>query len=123
MASTVSVIIPTFNGAHKLANIFKALKAQTFSDFELVVVVDGSNDNTKEVLDQYKKEFQNCKVIYQQNGGRAKVRNAGAKEAGGDLLIFFDDDMLPEPDCVAIHFQHHEKFSGSILMGTQIDRS
>ena len=118
----VSVIIPTYNGAHKLPGIFKALKAQSFKGFELVVVVDGSTDNTKEVLAQYQKEFQNVKVVYQENGGRAKVRNTGAKETSGDLLIFFDDDMMPKTDCLSEHIKHHQAFPYTILTGASIDR-
>lgn len=120
--NSISVVIPTFNGAHKLPNIFKALKAQTFSDFELVVVVDGSTDNTREVLEKNNNEFQNSKVIYQQNGGRANVRNTGAREASGDLLVFFDDDMIPEKDCLQVHIKHHQSYPGTIMTGVQMDR-
>lgn len=119
----ISVIIPTFNGFHKIMRILKKLEQQSKKPDEVIVVVDGSTDETVRLLQQKQFSFKAFKIIERENGGRSKVRNKGAKEAGGDLLIFFDDDMLPEPDCVAIHFQHHEKFSGSILMGTQIDRS
>ena len=64
MKNSVSVIIPTFNGAHKLPNIFKALISQSFKEYELVIVVDGSTDNTGEVIDEYKEAFQNVKVVY-----------------------------------------------------------
>tara|TARA_R110000850_G_scaffold20864_6_gene61820 strand:+ start:1021 stop:1935 length:915 start_codon:yes stop_codon:yes gene_type:complete len=119
----VSVIIPTYNGGHKISGVLDALKDQSFKDFELIVVVDGSTDNTLEVLEKYKKVFSNLKIIYQKNSGRAIVRNKGAREANGDLLIFFDDDMLPTKNCIKLHLEHHKKKQGTILTGAQIDKS
>lgn len=117
----VSVIVPTYNGAHKLPNILKALEEQTFHDFETLVVVDGSTDHTIELLEKSKFKLQQLKVIFQNNRGRAAVRNKGAAEASGDLLIFFDDDMRPMPDCVYEHIKHHENKLRSILVGSAIE--
>ena len=120
---TVSVIIPTYNGAKKINGLFESLKAQLFKDFELIVVNDGSTDNTLEIIQQNESSFNNMRVITRPNGGRAKVRNTGAKEAKGELLIFLDDDMRPRPHCLEVHVKHHEKFPSSILTGAQIDES
>jgi glycosyltransferase involved in cell wall biosynthesis len=119
--SNVSIIIPTYNGAQKLPLLLDKLHQQTYQDFELVVVVDGSTDDTIKVLTSYKCKFPNFKTIWQKNMGRSTVRNRGAAEASGDLFIFFDDDMLPEPQCVTHHVLHHSKHPGSILTGAQID--
>ncbi|MCS6821656.1 MAG: glycosyltransferase [Microscillaceae bacterium] len=114
----VSVIIPTYNGANKLPNILRALAQQTFQDFETIVVVDGSTDNTIDILESGKNwGLKDFKYIVQPNVGRAKVRNRGAAEAKGDLLIFFDDDMMPFEKTVDIHHQFHQTYSNSILVG------
>src|SRR5206468_10641402 len=114
---TVSVIVPTYNGAHKLNGVFEALQREIFKDFELIIVIDGSTDNTLEVINNYKSNFDRIKIVTRANGGRSKVRNTGAKAATGDLLIYFDDDIRPDPDCVKLHVDHHVKYSNSILTG------
>lgn len=116
----VSVIIPTYNGKHRLNTVLKALSEQTIKGFETIVVIDGSTDGTKEYLIKFETSLE-IKIFDQENKGRASVRNMGAEYASGDLLIFFDDDMRLEPTCVETHVQHHVGKPGSILTGAQID--
>lgn len=113
----VSVIIPTYNGAQKILNILHSLEKQTFTDFETVVLIDGSTDNTLQLLNNTTFLLNSLKVIKRENGGRSKARNSGALASSGDLLIFFDDDMLPLPDCIELHTKHHENYPGSMLAG------
>lgn len=113
----VSVIIPTYNGAHKLPGILQALRNQSVSPFDIVVVIDGSTDETLQVLQELQLTIPSLRVVEQENKGRAAVRNTGMRVAQGELLIFFDDDMLPERDCIEKHVQHHEKHKGSVLTG------
>ena len=117
----ISVIIPTYNGAHKVINLLRALENQTYKDFETIVVIDGSTDNTYEILKSTKFKLNSIKLIIQTNKGRATVRNRGAEEASGDLLIFFDDDMLPVENCIDKHIEHHKFFHKSILTGSSLD--
>ncbi|MFD1000110.1 glycosyltransferase [Ohtaekwangia kribbensis] len=116
----VSVIIPTYNGVNKINVLLNALLKQTYTKFELVVVVDGSTDGTIAVLDDYRNKFAAYKVIVQPNKGRAVVRNRGVKESSGDLLIFYDDDMEPMHDSVSRHISFHDNYQG-ILGGNQIE--
>lgn len=113
-----SVIVPTYNGANKILNILRSLEKQVCQDFETIVVVDGSTDNTLLVLEQNKFALKSFKIIEQSNKGRAGARNTGVREATGDLLIFFDDDMRPQKDCVSYHISHHKMFAGSICVGS-----
>lgn len=82
--------------------------------------MDGSTDESAEVI-RNEAEGLNYRLIEQENSGRSVVRNRGAKEANGDLLIFFDDDMLPEAGCIQAHVEHHTIHKQSILTGAQID--
>lgn len=113
----VSVIIPTYNGAHKISHLLQSLTQQTFKEFETIVVIDGSIDNTEEVIQNFKTKLSALKIIVQENKGRGAVRNRGAKEASGELFIFFDDDMIPLNNCVEKHIKHHHKFKNSICTG------
>lgn len=87
-----SVIIPAYNAEKTLKKCLKALKNQSFKDFETIVVDDGSKDSTREIA----KEFKNVKLLEQANAGPAKARNRGAKVASGEIIIFTDSDCIPE---------------------------
>jgi glycosyltransferase involved in cell wall biosynthesis len=80
----VSVIISTYNGAHKISDLLDNLVKQTIRDFEVIVVIDGSTDNTLSVVESYMNSFATIRTIWQKNSGRSKVRNQGAKEAVGE---------------------------------------
>lgn len=113
---SVSVIIPTYNGLHKLPRIIKALEKQSYLDFEVVIAVDGSTDQTVSYLESIK-PLVPLRIIEQPNKGRAAIRNKGAESAQGNLLIFFDDDMLPLENCIELHVRHHSRYPDSILTG------
>lgn len=104
MDSIVSVIIPSYNGAKKLPSVLAALENQNRDDFEVIVVLDGSTDESIKVLESGKWNL-NLKIHYQENKGRAGARNAGAAIAQGNYFIFYDDDVVPQPDSVRKHVQ------------------
>jgi glycosyltransferase involved in cell wall biosynthesis len=87
----VSVIIPTYNRGWILTEAIDSVLAQDYKDYELIVVDDGSTDNTREVLDTY---GQNILVLRQANKGVSAARNRGIAEAGGQLVAFLDSDDL-----------------------------
>jgi glycosyltransferase involved in cell wall biosynthesis len=90
----VSVIIPTYNRARFVTNAIDSVLAQTYSDYEIIVVDDGSTDNTREVLQPYMKDI---RYIYQNNAGVSAARNAGIHTARGTWVAFLDsdDEWLP----------------------------
>ncbi len=89
----VSVIIPTYNRANLLPRAIESVLKQTFKDFELIIVDDGSTDNTKEIVNNYIKKDNRIKYIYQENsGGPAKPKNTGIKIAKGKYIAFLDSD-------------------------------
>jgi len=95
----VSVVIPTYNRAYLLPRTIKSVLNQTFQDFELIIVDDGSTDNTKEVVEDFQKQDSRIKYIWQENsGGPAKPKNTGIKNSKGEFLAFLDsdDEWLPE---------------------------
>jgi glycosyltransferase involved in cell wall biosynthesis len=91
----VTVVIPTYNSAHFLDEAIQSVLAQTFTDFEVVVVDDGSTDNTKVVVDSFKDP--RIKYVYQQNQGPPGARNKGVELSMGEYIFFLDsDDSLLE---------------------------
>ncbi len=90
-----SVIIPTYNYGHYLAEAIRSVLDQTFLDFEVIVVDDGSADNTSQVVADYGDAVQ---YIYQENRGYAAARNLAIRHSSGELIAFLDADdaWLPQ---------------------------
>jgi glycosyltransferase involved in cell wall biosynthesis len=89
----ISVIIPTFNRAHTLKRAIDSVLCQTYAPHEIIVIDDGSTDNTSELLTHY----QNLKVIKTENQGVSLARNLGIQAASGEWIAFLDsdDEWLP----------------------------
>ncbi len=91
-----SFIVPVYNTSKYLKKCLDSLAGQTFKSFEIIIVNDGSTDNSKNVISEYKKKYKNIKVVNQKNGGLSMARNNGVKEATGKYLIFIDSDDYVE---------------------------
>jgi glycosyltransferase involved in cell wall biosynthesis len=85
----VSVVIPTYNSAHLLDDALQSVLEQTYKDFEIIVVDDGSTDNTSEVVSKYNDKLHYFRV---DNRGPAKARNYGISKATGKYIAFLDAD-------------------------------
>jgi glycosyltransferase involved in cell wall biosynthesis len=91
----VSVIIPTYNRAHLISETIKSVLDQTFQDFEIVVIDDGSTDNTREVVDSF--QDPRIRYIYQDNQGAVVARNNAILASKGEYISYLDsDDALME---------------------------
>ena len=90
----ISVIMPTHNKSMYLNFTLLAYRNQTSKNFEIVLVDDGSTDNTRNVYEE-NKEFLNITYLYQTKGNAAKARNVGLAHAKGDMIVFADDDRIP----------------------------
>ncbi len=95
----VSVIIPTYNRAGFLTEAIESVLAQTCDDIEIIVVDDGSTDDTKEKLKPYKGRIE---YVYIENGGPARARNVGMRMARGKYISFLDSDDLYYPKKIEI---------------------
>ena len=114
---STSVIIPTYNGAKKILHLLRSLESQTFTDFETLIIVDGSTDNTVFLLNRCNFNLKKLTIVEQPNQDKSKTRNNGSKLAEGELLLFFDDDMILEPDCIQQHIHFHSDGKKKILTG------
>ena len=94
----ISVITPSYNRGHLLKRCYESLCRQELTDFEWIVVDDGSTDNTRQIVESFRKENKICvRYIYQKNAGKHSAHNTGAKNAAGELFVCLDsDDYFPD---------------------------
>lgn len=97
-----TVFTSTFNRGYIIQKLYQSLCAQTFQNFEWVVIDDGSTDNTIELFDAWRKECRSFKIIYQkvENGGKPRAINLGAKLAEGQFFFMVDSDDYLLPDAL-----------------------
>ena len=106
LAPLVSVVIPTYQHADSVARCIDTVLAQTYENIEVIVVDDGSIDNTQEVLEAYKGKIA---VIRQENRGGNAARNRGAQAASGEFIIFVDADAELRPAMFEVFLQYLQK--------------
>ncbi|MBQ9245016.1 glycosyltransferase [bacterium] len=94
---TISVIVPVYNVEKYLSKCLNSIIAQTFSDIEIICVNDGSTDNSRKILEQYKNRDSRIKIVDKKNGGLSSARNAGMAIATGEFYSFIDSDDWVEP--------------------------
>jgi len=92
MSVKFSIVLPTFNRANFLVRSIESVLNQEYKDWELVVVDDGSTDNTRELLKEYCENDVRIKYIYQENKERSAARNNGLKHSTGNWVCFLDSD-------------------------------
>lgn len=97
----ISIIVPVFNVENYLSTCLSSILKQTFSDFEVILVDDGSTDCSGEICDDWVLKDKRIKVIHKQNGGLSSARNVGLDIAKGDFISFIDSDDYIAPDLLA----------------------
>ena len=103
----VSIIVPIYKVEQYLDRCISSIFAQTFQDYELILVDDGSPDNCGKMCDDYALKDKRVKVVHKENGGLADARNAGLDIATGEYILFCDsDDFVPS---WMVHHLHKAK--------------
>ena len=99
----ISIIVPVYNVEAYLPQCIDSIRCQTFRDFEIVCVLDGSTDRSAALLSLYSQVEPRLRVIEKENGGLSSARNAGNEAANGEIVMFVDsDDMLTSDACKVV---------------------
>ena len=98
MSPTVSIIVPVYNAARTLGRCVESILNQEYTDFELLLVDDGSTDTSGSLCDAYARQDSRVRVLHRENGGVSAARNAALDAAGGVYLQFLDSDDWMTPD-------------------------
>ena len=113
-----SVIIPLYNKAPYVAKAIQSVLAQTFTDYELVIVDDGSKDDSDEIAAKVIEGHENCRLLKQENAGVSMARNNGVAASKGDYLCFLDADDWWKPTFLEEMAKFIEEFPEAGIYGT-----
>src|ERR687885_1823430 len=117
-AGLVTGVIPCYNQAHFLGEAIESVLAQSYTHFEIIVVDDGSTDNTSEVATRYPK----VRCIRQDNQGLAAARNAGLRVSEGTYLVFLDADDRLLPDALEVGLECLEAYPECAFVSGKLRR-
>ncbi len=93
----LSVVIPAYNAEHYIGAAIESILSQTYSEFELIIVDDGSTDSTLSVMEPYAKRDGRIRIVSQENGGISRATNRGIGECGSDWVALLDNDDIAAP--------------------------
>lgn len=112
----VSVIVPVYNVERYLEKCLNSLVNQTLKAIEIIVVNDGSPDNSQKIIDKYSKKYQNIKAFIKENGGLSDARNYGLTKAKGEYVSFVDSDDYIENNALEIMYNTAKKSNLDIVV-------
>ena len=112
----VSIIMPVYNAEKFLCNSLNSAVAQTYSNIEIILVIDGSTDGSGKICRSFAEKDNRIKIITQENKGPAAARNAGVKIARGDFIFFLDSDDLIKEDTIKILIDEYKKSKSDLIL-------
>lgn len=110
----VSIIVPIYNEEENLRKCIESLINQTYKELEIILINDGSTDNSKEIIDSYKDK--RIVAIHKKNTGISDTRNIGIDKSTGDYIMFVDSDDYLELNCIERLIETAEKENSEIVM-------
>ena len=113
----ISVIVPVYNVQEYVGECIESILRQSFTDFELILVDDGSTDSSGDICNRYSRQDNRIRVIHKQNGGLSDARNAGMKSAAGRYFSFIDSDDTVSPVYLEILYSILKENGADISQG------
>jgi len=117
---SASVIMAVYNAERYLEEAIDSVLSQSFTDFELLLLNDGSTDNSLDILQGYTEKNARCKLYSFQNMGRAKVRNEGIKHAKGEILFIMDADDVCLPNRFQVQIDFLKENPDCVVVGSKV---
>lgn len=114
--SKVSVVIPVYNSEKYIGKCLDSIMNQTYKDIEIIVINDGSKDNSQKIINEYAKKYSNIIAIEQENMGVSKTRNKAIEIAKSEYIMFIDNDDYIDKDYIEIHLNEIEKNNLDIVI-------
>ena len=117
MDKLVSIIIPVYNVECYIDSCISSVLAQTYTKLEIIIIDDGSTDQSGQICDLYALKDKRIKVVHQKNQGLGPARNRGIMLSQGDFLYFLDSDDYIHPDCIRILYTNIISENVSLVLG------
>lgn len=117
----ISIIVPVYNVEEYLPRCIDSILAQSFSEFELILIDDGSQDQSGKICDDYAAKDCRIRVIHQSNCGQAAARNLGVREASGEWICFVDSDDFIHPQMLESMYYAVVKYDAGISMCNMVE--
>ena len=111
----ISIVIPVYNVEQYLGECVDSVIAQTYREWEIILIDDGSTDSSGSICDGYAKKDDRVRVVHQTNGGVSSARNAGIEAANGEYLMFVDSDDTIIPETLALMVSKMKEFEADIV--------
>ena len=105
----VSVVVPVYNVEKYLKRCLDSIVNQTYKNIEIILINDGSKDNSRDICEEYEKNYENISLINQANGGLSAARNTGLKHVNGEAVTFVDSDDWLELDAIEYYVESMKK--------------
>lgn len=116
----ISVIIPVYSVEKYIGKCVDSIINQDFSDYEIILVDDGSPDNCGKICDEYAGKYDIIHVVHKENGGLSDARNAGVNKAAGQYIVFVDSDDYVDNDYLSTLWDLHIKFKTDVAFSAAI---
>lgn len=118
----ISVIIPVYNSSTYLRKCLDSVVNQTLKDIEIIVINDGSTDDSKNIIEEYLCKYKNIIFIDQENKGIGKTRNIGIKKATGEYITFIDSDDYIKENMLEEYYKYAKKHNFDLVIGSYIKK-
>jgi len=111
----ISVIVPIYNGEKWLLTALRSISLQNFTDFEILLIDDGSVDNSAKICKSFLEQESRARYFHKENGGVSSARNLGLRKAQGNFIYFFDCDDVVAPDILSFLFTLQKTYQADIV--------
>lgn len=119
MSELISVVIPVYNSANFIDRCLSSVLCQTYTNLEIILVDDGSKDDSLKLCEEYAKKDSRVKVLHKENGGSSTARNMGIRATNGSFIGFIDSDDYIEPDMYESLMKVYEKHPDAVMAQMQ----